>query len=104
MITRVIYFTEYWFVPIINGTDHLEGNQFFIEKELGKGVVYFHNKKGGVLRLMFLGEPRMIEKAAIISKVEEVCDLKFINQQNVHYLAEYENNLRSMFGDKLIIK
>lgn len=104
MITRAICFTEYWFIVSAFGTDHMEGNQWAIDKKIGKGIVHFHNKKGGVLRMMFLGEPSTIEKASIIHQVEEICHLKFIDQKEVQYLAEYERNLKSMYGDKLVIK
>jgi len=104
MIQRTISFTEYWFVPTVNGTDYLEGHQRTIDELIGKGIVHFHNKKGGVLRLMFIGELKVIEKAAIISKVEEICDLEFIDQKEVQYMAEYERNLKSMYGDKLVVK
>jgi hypothetical protein len=104
MITRTILFTEYWFIPDVNGTDHLEGCQWAIEKVLGKGVVHFHNKKGGVLRLMFIGEMRTAQKANVLFQIEQECQLVFIDQKEVNYMAEYENNLKSMYGEKLAIK
>ena len=104
MIQRVILFTEYWFVPGENGTDHLEGNQFVVDKILGKGVAYFHNKKGGVLRMMFIGEMSMTQKVSAIWNIELECGLKYIDQKEVQYLPEFEQNLKSMFGEKLVIK
>jgi len=104
MITRTILFTEYWFVPGVDGTDHMEGNQWAIEKALGKGVVHFHNKRGGILRLMFIGEMSTTQKAIVLFQVEQECQLMFIDQKEVNYMAEYENNLKSMYGEKLAIK
>jgi hypothetical protein len=104
MIQRTILFTEYWFVPGVDGTDHLEGNQWLIDKVIGEGVVHFHNKKFGVLRLMFIGDMSTTKKANVLFQVEQECDLKFINQKEVNYMADYEKNLRMMFGEKLAIK
>lgn len=104
MIQRTITFTEYWFRPGIDGTDHLEGNQWAIEKILGKGVVHFHNKKGGILRLMFIGKMSTTQKAYVLLVTERECGLNFIGQQEVNYMAEYEKNLKSMYGEKLAIK
>lgn len=104
MIQRVVIFTEYWFYPGVKGTDHLEGNQWSIDKVLGKGVVEFHNKKGGILRLMFIGEPKLVEKAKILMQVEETCHLVFCGQKEAQYKPEWERNLRDRYGDKLIVK
>lgn len=104
MIQRIITFTEYWFEPKINGTDWLEGNQSLVDKALGKGVAYFHNKKGGALRMMFIGDPSTIEKANIIHTVEQVCELQFVKQQEVNYLPSFEQNLKKEFGDLLVVE
>ena len=104
MIQRTILFTEYWFRPGLDGTDHLEGNQWLIDKVLGKGVVHFHNKKGGILRLMFIGEMSTTQKAYTLLLVERECHLNFVGQKEVNYKAEYEKNLKSMYGEKLVIK
>jgi len=104
MITRTILFTEYWFRPGIGGTDHMESNQWSIERAIGKGIVHFHNKRGGILRLMFIGELRTVQKAKILFEVEHECGLVFLDQKEVNYMAEYENNLKFMYGEKLAIK
>lgn len=75
-----------------------------MQEELGKGVVHFHNKKGGTLMVMFIGDPSTVEKAHIISKIEEKCGLLYVGSREAQYKPEWEGILKSQYGDKLIVK
>lgn len=104
MVTKALIFEEYCFVPGPEGTDWLEGHQMTIEKKLGKGLVLFHNKRGGILMLMFGGDLSKVKKAEILLKVEELCGLQYIKQREAHYKIDFLNNLKWAFGDNLVIK
>ena len=104
MIKKAVIFDEYWFVPARGGTDYLEGHEETVSRLFGKGVVHFHNKKGGVLRMMFPGDMSSTKKAILLRKVEEACKLIYINQKEVQYQPEFEKILKNQFGEKLVVK
>lgn len=103
MLTLLLRTTEYKFIQN-GGTDHLEGHQYVMDKLLGRGVINFSNKRGGIMFMFFVGQLSTTKKAGIILKIEEECGLKYIGQQDSFFKPEYEKNLRSMYGEKLVIK
>lgn len=103
MLTLLLRTNEYKFIQN-SGTDHLEGHQYAMDSLLGKGVVHFSNKRGGIMFMFFVGQLSMTKKADIILKIEEECGLKYIGEQDTFYKPEYEKNLRSVYGEKLVIE
>ena len=103
MLTLLLRTTEYKFIQN-SGTDHLEGHQWTMDKLLGKGVVHFCNKRGGTMFMFFVGQLSSAKKGIIITKIEEECGLKYTGDQDGFFKPEYERNLRSMYGEKLVIE
>jgi hypothetical protein len=104
MVTQALIFEEYCFWVGLEGTDHLEAIQGGIDDLFGKGVAHVHNKKGGVIMIMFIGELSIVKKAHVLLQVEEKCHLIFKEQREAKYQLSYIQNLKWMYGDKLVIK
>lgn len=104
MIRKVVILNEYWFYPGKDGTDHIEGNQWKIDKALGKDVVSFYNKKGGILRVIFIGEMSTVKMANTLYIIEQECHLVFCGQKEVQYSPDFERHLKWLHGDKLVVK
>jgi len=102
MIRRAILFTGYRFT--ILGNDHMESHDWNLQRELGKGVAYPYNKRGGLMYIIFPGDPSEDEITELIKKIEVICNFKYYDSKEEQYQAQYELNLKSMFGDKLVIK
>ena len=103
MIQRAVIFTQYSFIPA-GGSDWLEGHHSTMERVLGIGIVHFNNKRGGVLMMMFVGDLRCVKKAEILYLIEQKCQLKFIGQEEVKYKIEFEQTLKRIYGDSLVVK
>ena len=103
MIQKLLRTRGYGFI-VDGGTDHLERHQTDADNLLGKGVINFYNKQGGIIWVMFVGKLSETKRAIILSQIESECGLKFYKDKDVFFKPEYEHNLVSMFGDKLVIE
>lgn len=104
MVTQALIFEEYCFYVGLEGTDHLEAIQNDIDELFDKGVAHIHNKKGGIIMMMFIGELSTVKKANVLLQVEEKCHLIFRDQREAKYQISYLNNLKFIYKDKLVIK
>lgn len=104
MVTQIILFEEYCFSITKFGTDHIEAIQYEIDNLFGKSVVKVHNKRGDIIMVMFLGEISTVKKSHILSEIESNCNLIYLFQREVRYKIEYLNILKSIHGEKLVIK
>lgn len=100
-IVRAILFVGHKFR--IRGSDHMEGLDHFLKKELGHGVAHLYNKRGGIMYVLFPGDLNDKETEELIDKVAQLCDFEYVESVVEQYSAEYEKNLKSWFGDKIIV-
>lgn len=103
MLQLLLKTTKYQFIQG-NGTDWIEGHQSTMNKALGKGVLEFSNKRGGIMDVIFLGELSTTKKAAVINQIEEECGIEFVGQGDAFFLPEYEQILNRMHDNKVIVK
>lgn len=103
MIKRLIKTQGYGFI-VQGGTDHLEGNQYKMDQVLGKNVIHFYAKQGGVLWIMFVGKLSTVKKGIILKQIEDKCEFVFYKDEDVYFKSEYELNLKSIFGSDLVIE
>lgn len=104
MVTQALVIEEYQFRLSFGGYDHLEGMQSILNREIGKDVVYIYNKVGSTIMMLIVEDLSMVRRANIISKVEEICELEFIQKKDALYRPDYLQNLKGMFGEKLAVK
>ena len=102
MITRAILFTGYRFT--ILDSDHMEGWDWSLKQANLGHAINVYNKRGGLMYIMFPGDPSESEIEDLIHKIETICKCKFYDSREEQYRADYELNLKSMFGDKLVVK
>lgn len=100
-IVRVICFIGHKFR--IRGNDHMEGLQSTLETELGKDRVYLYNKRGGIMYVMFLDDLNEKDLKELCDKVSQICNFEYLESIVENYSAEYEQNLKDKFGDKIIV-
>jgi hypothetical protein len=103
MLQTLLVSTEYCFRPGPGVTDWFEHHQGVVDKKLN-GQAHVFDKKGGLIRVLILGEDTTVNKANILRKIEDVTGLVYSHNQEVQLMPEYGNTLKRMYGDNVIIK
>lgn len=103
MLQSVLITTEYCFEPGRDVSDWFEMHQTTVQNKLD-GLAHIHNKKGGQLRALILGDMSTVKKADILHKIEEATGLVYVRNQEVQLMPEYGNILKRLYGDKVVIK
>jgi len=104
MVTQALVIEEYQFRLSFGGYDHLEGMQLDLDRKIGKDVVHIYNKVGSTIIMLIVEDLSMVKRANVISQVEKICKLEFIQKKDALYRPDYLRNLKDKFGDKLAVR